>query len=127
MSGDRHDLVERAAGIIEPSGGRIAQPVEAEVLPAKLAGRALQLVGECPFPPRRMRIDAAAYYVGVSESTFRSRVEAGTYPPGIKEEGAVFYLRDDLDKMVDRQFGIHSDASQKEVTKNAFLSRFAQG
>ena len=58
------------------------------------------------FPPRQMRVDAAAHYCGVSESTFLSRVQSGQYPPGEKDGGARVWLKDDLDAMIDRRFGM---------------------
>ena len=58
------------------------------------------------FPPRQMRAGAASYYVGLSESTFLSRVAAGEYPPGARDGGARVWLKDDLDAMIDRRFGV---------------------
>lgn len=68
------------------------------------------------FAPRRMRETAAAYYTGVSESTFRSKVDAGVYPPPRREGGMIFWLRDDLDAMIERQFGVnHGSKPDAEV------------
>jgi predicted DNA-binding transcriptional regulator AlpA len=53
-----------------------------------------------------MREPTAAYYLGVSESTFRTKVDAGVYPPPRREGGMVFWLRDDLDALIERQFGV---------------------
>lgn len=58
------------------------------------------------FIPRRMRADAASFYLGVSEQTFRDRVKAGVYPPGFLDGSMRLWLRDDLDAMVDRQAGV---------------------
>lgn len=63
------------------------------------------------FPPRQMRVDAAAHYCGVSESTFLSRVNSGQYPPGEKDGGARVWLRDDLDAMIERRFGVSAVSS----------------
>lgn len=67
------------------------------------------------FPPRRMRADAAAYYMDVSKTTFLARVEANFYPPGRREVGGRFWLRDDLDSFVDRQFDV-SKTAELDVT-----------
>ena len=58
------------------------------------------------FPPRRMREETAAFYMGVAVSTFRSRVAEGVYPAGYKEIGCVFWLKDQLDTYIDQQFDI---------------------
>ena len=58
------------------------------------------------FTPRQMRVSAAAFYCGVSESTFLDRVKSGEYPPGAKDGGARVWLRDDLDAMIERRFGV---------------------
>jgi len=58
------------------------------------------------FTPRQMRASAAAFYCGVSESTFLDRVKSGEYPPGAKDGGARVWLRDDLDAMIERRFGV---------------------
>lgn len=63
------------------------------------------------FTPRQMRVDAAAHYCGVSESTFLSRVQSGQYPPGEKDGGARVWLRDDLDAMIERRFGVTAGSS----------------
>ena len=63
------------------------------------------------FPPRRMREKAAAYYVGVSHTQFRTKVDSGAYPSSRREGGMVFWLKDDLDKMIDRQFGVRNAAN----------------
>lgn len=63
------------------------------------------------FPPRQMRAPAAAYYCGVSESTFLDRVRAGAYPPGALDGGARVWLRDDLDAMIERRFGVGAAAA----------------
>jgi len=53
-----------------------------------------------------MRAGAAAYYVGLSESTFLARVQSGEYPPGARDGGARVWLKDDLDAAIDRRFGV---------------------
>jgi predicted DNA-binding transcriptional regulator AlpA len=72
------------------------------------------------FVPRRLREALAAFYVGVSEATFRRKVQEGSYPPGQREGGMVFWLKDDLDRMIDRQFGIQSESNEEDP----FLARF---
>lgn len=53
------------------------------------------------FPPRRMRIEAAAYYCGMSESAFHDRVAAEVDP--VRIGGTVGWMREDLDDWLDRQ------------------------
>lgn len=79
-----------------------------------------------PFPPRRMRSAMAAYYMSVSESTFLARVRAGTYPPGIKDGGVTVWLRDDLDRVIDRQFQVKADVVSPVVARDPFMQRFGQ-
>lgn len=77
------------------------------------------------FPPRRMRVDAAAFYMSVSVSTFLERVSKGIYPPGLLEGGLRLWLRDDLDRTIERQFGKACDAGhQARETSDPFLQRF---
>ncbi len=76
------------------------------------------------YPPRRMRSDTAARYMDVSESTFLSRVDAGIYPPGKKEVGVTLWLRDDLDRHIDRQFGIVAGNDDRADDADPFAARF---
>lgn len=78
-----------------------------------------------PFAPRRMRANAAAYYMSVSESTFLARVRAGAYPPGTKDGGITVWLRDDLDRVIDRQFGVQPEPIMRASTKDPFVERFS--
>lgn len=55
--------------------------------------------------PRRMTREMAAYYVGVSPTTFDLRVKSGVYP-GPHDDGR--YDRVALDLAVDRQSGLDS-------------------
>lgn len=55
----------------------------------------------CAFPPRRMRIEAAAYYCGMSETAVRERVAAQVDP--VRIGGTVGWMREDLDAWLDRQ------------------------
>jgi predicted DNA-binding transcriptional regulator AlpA len=71
-----------------------------------------------------MRVDIAAHYMGVSESTFLSRVKGGTYPPGRKEIGLVFWLRDDLDGYIDRQFAVARANDGGSAHDDPFAARF---
>lgn len=66
------------------------------------------------FVPRQMRAGAAAYYVGLSESTFLARVAAGDYPPGARDGGARVWLKDDLDAMIDRRFAVKTATASFE-------------
>jgi predicted DNA-binding transcriptional regulator AlpA len=63
------------------------------------------------FPPRRMRIEAAAYYCGMSETAFRERVVAEVAP--VRIGGTVGWMREDLDTWLDRQ-------AQREAASNAY-------
>ena len=76
------------------------------------------------FSPRRLRKKAAALYMGVSETTFQTRVEEGIYPPGKAEVGAKFWLREDLDRYIDRQFGITSLDGAAAASEDPFVARF---
>lgn len=79
------------------------------------------------FPPRRMRADAAAHYLGVSSSTFLDRVAAGDYPAGLKEGGCRLWLREDLDGLVDRQFGVTNHPGiidMQRADEDPFAARF---
>lgn len=49
------------------------------------------------FPPRRLRVEAAAYYMGMSETAFRA---LGIEPVRIR--GTVGWLREDLDAWLDQ-------------------------
>ena len=74
------------------------------------------------FIPRRLREKLAAWYVGVSTATYRRKVELGTYPPGRREGGMVFWLKDDLDHMIDRQFGVTENKADND-DEDPFLAR----
>lgn len=74
------------------------------------------------FTPRQMRASAAAFYCGVSESTFLDRVKAGEYPPGAKDGGARVWLRDDLDAMIERRFGV-SAINPRDANDDPFAAR----
>lgn len=76
--------------------------------------------------PRRMRATDAAHYMGVSKSTFHSRVKCGLYPPGYEELGIVIWLRDDLDGFIDRQFGIIPANDSQQEHDDPFAARFRQ-
>lgn len=55
--------------------------------------------GPPPWPPRRLREDEAAYYVGLSASAFRVRCSVQPVRIG----ATVGWLREDLDAWLDRQ------------------------
>jgi len=78
------------------------------------------------FPPRQMRAAAAAHYLGLSESTFLDRVKKGLYAPGALDGGARVWLRDDLDRIIDRRFGIQHHASNDQQEVDPFVTRVAQ-
>lgn len=59
------------------------------------------------FPPRLMRPATAAYYLGMSESSFRDRV-VPALPPPLREGGMVLYRREDLDAWIDRRAGVEA-------------------
>jgi predicted DNA-binding transcriptional regulator AlpA len=52
------------------------------------------------YPPRRLRVDEAARYVGLSETAFRA---LGLEP--VRIGGTVGWLREDLDAWLDRAAG----------------------
>ncbi len=54
------------------------------------------------WPPRGLRPDMAAYYVGVSDSTLRRVAEAQGIKPVHITRRVVVYLREDLDRLLDR-------------------------
>lgn len=76
------------------------------------------------FPPRQMRAGAAAYYVGLSHSTFLARVQAGEYPPGARDGGARVWLRDDLDAAIERRFGVVERTVDGSIDDDPFVARF---
>lgn len=79
------------------------------------------------FVPRRMRATTAAAYLDVSEQTFLDRVKAGTYPAGIRDGGVRVWLRDDLDELIDRQFGVAGGAANdRDRDADPFAARFAK-
>lgn len=52
------------------------------------------------FPPRRLRVEAAAYYVGLSKTAF---LALGLDP--VRVGGTVGWLREDLDAWLDQKRG----------------------
>ena len=52
------------------------------------------------YPPRRMRVDEAARYCGLSETAFRA-----LRLPEVRIGGTVGWLREDLDTWLDAQAG----------------------
>jgi predicted DNA-binding transcriptional regulator AlpA len=55
-----------------------------------------QRVGD-PYPPRAMRAEQAATYLGMSRASFLRLVEDGTMPPPIKVRSMTLWDRHDLD------------------------------
>ena len=50
-----------------------------------------------PFPPYRMKKDQAAYYCGMSISSFDRAVAEGEFPKGESRTGGTFWLRNNLE------------------------------
>lgn len=53
------------------------------------------------YPPRGLRSERAAAYVGLSETTFLRMVEEGTMPQPIRPRGVTVWDRFDLDAAFD--------------------------
>ena len=53
------------------------------------------------YPPRLMRAQRAARYLGISESTFRRAVRDGQLPPPVRGPGFIAWDRHDLDAAVE--------------------------
>lgn len=49
------------------------------------------------YPPYRMQADEAAYYCGMSVTSFRRAVDSGELPGGVKATGGRFWLRHELE------------------------------
>jgi hypothetical protein len=62
----------------------------------------LELLAKLPDWPARMTSDVAAIYMGVSETTFRTRYGAS----GKKEGANVLWARAQLDRIIANQFGL---------------------
>lgn len=50
------------------------------------------------FTPFRMKRSAAAYYCGMSISSFDRAIESGDLPKGRKETGGIYWLRHELEE-----------------------------
>ncbi len=62
--------------------------------------------GTPPWPPRGLPEEQAAYYVGLSASTFRREVGAGHAPAPVRlTAGRQVWLRDQLDAWLDQKAG----------------------
>jgi predicted DNA-binding transcriptional regulator AlpA len=59
-----------------------------------------------PDYPGVMGEDLAATYLGVSRSTFRSRVRAGAYPQPCRDGRRVLWARRQLDSFIAARFGL---------------------
>lgn len=66
----------------------------------------------CDLPdwPRRMGLDLAAAYMGVSPGTFLERVKKRQYPAPIAEGRRTLWDRQRLDQVVDIQSGLGNTA-----------------
>jgi predicted DNA-binding transcriptional regulator AlpA len=53
------------------------------------------------YPPRALRAERAAAYVGMSKTTFLRLVHDGDMPPGIKIAGMIMWDRLDLDAAIE--------------------------
>lgn len=62
----------------------------------------LDVLAKLPHWPARMTSDVAAIYMGISESSFRTRY-AGS---GKKEGGNVLWAKAQLDRIIANQFGL---------------------
>lgn len=49
------------------------------------------------FPPFQMKRNTAAYYCGMSITSFDKAVAAGELPRGVKKIGGVYWLRQELE------------------------------
>lgn len=58
-----------------------------------------------PHWPRRLSVDLAAAYLGISASKFLADVGADRYPPPIKDGARILWDRMALDEAVDSQAG----------------------
>lgn len=69
--------------------------------------KSLDRLAAMPDWPFRLSEDQAALALGVSKSTFRDRwAKKKTYPQPVKEDGRLFWHREQLRRFVDAQFGI---------------------
>ena len=73
---------------------------------------AVERLAMLPNWPIRMSEDVAAMFVGVSKSTFRKKWESGEYPQPCREDGRIFWHRDQLTQFVDKQFGLSKPPAQ---------------
>lgn len=55
--------------------------------------------------PRGLDAEMAAYYVGLSVTTFKLRVQKGEYPAPIKKGKRTIWDRTHLDRAMDGRFG----------------------
>lgn len=61
---------------------------------------------DLPGWPRGLKEELAAAYVGLSASSVRSLVASGDFPAAVQlTTGRKVYLRDDLDRYLDRKAG----------------------
>jgi len=74
--------------------------------------------------PRRMTRELAAYYVGVSPTTFDARVQDGIYP-GPHYDGR--YDRAALDLAVDRQSGFDVNPPEADDHHDDWTKCFSAG
>ena len=80
------------------------------------------------YPPRGLRAERAAAYVGMSEATFLRMVEDGTMPQPIRHRGVTVWDRLDLDAAFENlkegaQNTVHRILRERRDAKAAGLSQ----
>lgn len=78
-------------------------------------GRPAKSGGETFYPPRAMRIDRAAAYLDMSESSFLRLVAEKELPPGVEIRGMVSWDRYELDAAFENW-----KARRREKKRNTF-------
>lgn len=72
--------------------------------------------GQLPYCPARFSEEVAAQYLGVSQTKFRERVAAGTYPQPVIEGRRKLWSRDQLDIFVAVQFNLPTAKDRGDQT-----------
>lgn len=88
---------------------------------ADLTGQ-MALVARLGIWPRRLGEDLAAFYLGISKTSFRDRWKKGLYPPPIEEGGRILWDRVRLDRLVDAQSGLAASCVAEDIDTWADLS-----
>lgn len=80
-----------------------------------------------PWPPRGLSDDEAAYYVGLSKTTFIREVEAEQAPaPVWLTKGRRIWLREDLDAYLDRKAGRVQTGASGADDGSEWMARLGQ-